>query len=70
MLGGNKQQSISQYTDDASFMIGSKNRYVDELVHLLEEFSAASSMKTHWEKSCAYWFDKYTHKPEWLNLYN
>lgn len=23
-------------------------------------------MKINWEKSCAYWFDKYTHKPKWL----
>ena len=33
-------------------------------------FSAASDMEIIWEKSSAYWFDKYTHKPEWLNKYN
>ena len=27
-------------------------------------------MEINWEKSCAYWFDKFTHKPEWLNGYN
>ena len=27
-------------------------------------------MEINWEKSSAYWFDKFTHKPEWLSVYN
>ena len=27
-------------------------------------------MEINWDKSCAYWFDKYTHRPEWLAGYN
>jgi hypothetical protein len=26
-------------------------------------------MEINWEKSSAYWFDKFTHKPVWLNEY-
>lgn len=32
--GRNKQQSISQYADDSSFMVREDKRYVDELVRL------------------------------------
>lgn len=27
-------------------------------------------MDINWDKSCAYWFDKFTHKPKWLVGYN
>jgi hypothetical protein len=27
-------------------------------------------MEINWDKSCTYWYDKYTHKPEWLAGYN
>ena len=27
-------------------------------------------MEINWEKTSAYWFDQYTHKPIWLNGYN
>jgi hypothetical protein len=27
-------------------------------------------MEISWDKSYAYWFDKYTHKPKWLGRYN
>lgn len=56
--------------DNSSFMVRRKKKYVDELVRILKVFSAASGMKINWEKSCGYWFDKFTHKPEWLNMYN
>ena len=39
---------------------------MDGLVRLLEVFNEALGMKINWEKSCAYWFDKDTHKLEWL----
>ena len=68
--GGKKQQSIAQYVDDSSFMVRGEKRDVDEMVRLLKVFSAASGMEINWKKSSAYWFDKYTHKPEWLNGYN
>jgi hypothetical protein len=68
--GGNKQQSISQYADDSSFMIRREKKYVDELVRLLKVFSETSGMEINWEKSSAYWFDKFTHKPVWLNGYD
>ena len=51
-------------------MIKGKKRDVDELVKLLKTFSEALCIEINWEKSCAYWFDKYTHKPEWLVGYN
>ena len=69
LLGGKKQQSISQYADDSSFMVRGEKRYVDELVRLLKVFSEASGIEINWEKSSAYWFDKFTHKPVWLNGY-
>ena len=59
-----KQQSISQYVDDSSFMVRGTKENVDELIRLLKTFSKASGMKINWEKSCAYRFDKYTHKLE------
>ena len=61
--GGKKQQCISQYADDSSFMVKGDKRDVDELVRLLKMFSEASGMEINWEKSSAYWFDKYSHKP-------
>ena len=64
LLGENKQQNISQYADGSSFIVRGDKRYVDELVCLLKVFSEASGMEINWEKSCAYWFDKYTHKTE------
>lgn len=68
--GGKKQRYISQYADDSSFMIKGEKNDVDELVRLLKMFSEASGMEINWEKSSTYWFDKYTHKPEWLTRYN
>jgi hypothetical protein len=43
---------------------------VDELVRILKSFSQTSGMKINWEKSYAYWFDRYTLKPEWLRGYS
>ena len=43
---------------------------MDELIRLLKSFNEASDTEINWEKSCEYWFDQYTHKPEWLNGYN
>ena len=51
-------------------MIRREKRYVDEMVRIFKVFSEASSMEINWEKSCAYWHDKFTYKPEWLNGYN
>ena len=62
--GGKKQQSISQYVDDSSFMVRGTKEDVDELERLFKTFSKASGMKINWEKSYAYRFDKYTHKLE------
>ena len=67
--GGTKQHCISQYADDSSFMVRGEKRYIDEMVRILQVFSAASGMEINWEKSSAYWFDRFTHKPEWLNEY-
>jgi hypothetical protein len=67
--GGKKQQNISQYADDYSFMVRGEIKYVDELVRLFKVFSEASEMEINWEKFSAYWFDKFTHKPVWLNGY-
>jgi hypothetical protein len=43
--GDKKQQSISQYADDSSFMVRGEKKYVDELVRLLKVFSEASVME-------------------------
>ena len=51
-------------------MVRGSKKDVDELVRLLGIFSKASGMEINWEKSSAYWFDKYTHKPDWLLGYN
>ena len=51
-------------------MVRGDKRYVDELVRILEVFNEAPGMEINWEKSCAYWFDKCTHKPDWLAGYN
>lgn len=69
LLGGKKQHSISQFANGSSFMVKGEKRYVDELVRLLKVFSVASRMEINLEKSCAYWFNKYTYKPEWLAGY-
>lgn len=45
-------------------------RYVDELVRLFKVFMEVLGMEINWNKSCVYWFDKFTHKPEWLAGYN
>ena len=45
LLGGIKQQCISQYADDSSFTVRGEKRYVDELVRILKTFSAASGME-------------------------
>ena len=62
LLGGKKQQCISLYADNSSFMVRGEKRYVDELVCLLKVFSATFGMEINWKKPCAYWFDKFTHK--------
>ena len=55
LLGGNNQQSISQYAGDSFFIIRGDKRYVDELVRLLlKVFSKASGLEINWDKSCAY----------------
>ena len=54
LLGRNKQQSISQYADDSSFVIRGDKKYVDELVKILKVFSDASGMEINWNKSYAY----------------
>ena len=51
-------------------MIRGEKKFIDELVRLLKIFSEASEMEINWDKSCAYLYDKYTHKPEWLAGYN
>ena len=43
---------------------------MDELVRLLKVFSVAFGMEINWKKLCTYWFNKYTHKSQWLNEYN
>ena len=68
--GGRRQHNIIQYADDSAFMIRGEKKFIDELVRLLKFFSEASGMEINWNKSCAYWYDKYTHKPEWLAGYN
>lgn len=45
-------------------MVGGDKYYVNEFVHLLKVFNITFSMEINWEKLCAYWFDKYTHKLE------
>ena len=68
--GGKKQHCISLYADDSSFMKRGEKNDVDELVRLLTTFSKASEMEINWDKSCAYWFDKFTHKLVWLQGYD
>ena len=50
-------------------MIRGEKRDVDEMVRILKVFYEASGMRINWEKSCAYWNDKFMHKPEWLSGY-
>lgn len=52
--GGKKQQYISQYADDSSFMVKDEKKDVDELVRLLKMFSEASGMEINWEKLSVY----------------
>ena len=39
LQGGKKQHSISQYTDDALFVVREEKRYIDELVRIPKIFS-------------------------------
>ena len=50
-------------------MVRKEKLYVDEMIKTLQVFSAASGTYINWEKSSAYWFDRYIHKPEWLGEY-
>lgn len=43
---------------------------VDELVKIFKMFRKTYGMEINWDKSCAYWFDKYTRKSGWLTWYN
>ena len=52
--GGKKQQCISQYADDSSFMVKGEKKDIDELVRLFKVFTEVSGMEINWEKSCAY----------------
>lgn len=51
-------------------MVRGEKSYVDELARLLKVFNEASKMDTIWDKLWFYWFDKYTHKPTWLEGYD
>lgn len=51
-------------------MVKGTKEDVDELVKILEIFSETFDMEINWEKSFAYWFDRYTHKPDWFLRYN
>ena len=51
--GRKKQQSISQYADDSSFVVRGDKKYVDELVIILKVLCDASGMEINWDKSCA-----------------
>ena len=51
-------------------MVRGTKEDVDKLVKILETFSQSSGMEINLEKSCAYWYDKHMHKPEWLPGYN
>ena len=51
---GKKQQCISQYANDSSFVVRGEKKDVDELVRLLKTFSEASEMEINRDKSCAY----------------
>ena len=68
--GGRRHQNIIQYADDSAFMIRGEKKFVDELGRLLRFFSDAFGMNINWEKTCMYWFDKFTHNPVWLVGYN
>ena len=43
--GDRKQQYISQYTNDSSFMVRGDKHYVDEMMRILKVFIEASGMK-------------------------
>lgn len=51
-------------------MVRGDKHYVNKLVRLLKMFIEASGMQINSEKSCAYRFDKYTHKLPWLEGYD
>ena len=37
---------------------------------VIEKINNALGTEINWEKSCVYWFDKYTHKLKWFVGYN
>lgn len=57
-LPGGKQQCISQYAKDSSFLIQGEKTCIDEIVRLLKVFCMACGLIINWHKSCAYWFDQ------------
>lgn len=61
--GQTKQQCISQNAHNFLFRVRGDKKCVDKLMRLLTNFSDASKTEINWEKSCAYLFDKYMHKP-------
>jgi hypothetical protein len=51
-------------------MVRGNTHYIDELVRLLKIVNKASRIEINLKKSCACWFDKYTHISVWLPRYN
>lgn len=49
-----KQQCISQYADDFSFLVRGGKPFIDEFVHLLGIFSKTSRTYINWHQSSAF----------------
>lgn len=69
-LRGGKQQCILQYANNSSLLLRGEKSSIDEMVRLLKVFCMESRMEINCHKSCAYWVDRRTSKPSWLDLYD
>lgn len=50
-------------------MVRGEKHDVEESIRFLKVFSEAFGMAIKWEKSCTYWFNKFSHMLEWLASY-
>jgi hypothetical protein len=63
---GLKQQLISYYVDNTTFIIRGEEKIIHNMVNLLEVFLSISGLELNWDKFLASWsYERYKEKPSW-----
>ncbi len=67
---GLKQQLISYYVDNTTFIIRGKEKNTHNMVNLLEVFLSISGLELNWDKFLASWsYKRYKEKPSWAQKF-